>query len=49
MGLFVPEWLDRIRFGENGPTVSKVENWQWNSKWRQCLLWLSSVWKTFIL
>jgi len=28
MGLFAPEWFDRVKFGENGPTVSKVENWR---------------------
>ena len=27
MGLFVSEWLDRVKFGENGPAISKVENW----------------------
>jgi len=26
MGLFAPEWFDRDKFGENGPTGSKVEN-----------------------
>ena len=32
VGLFAPECVHRVKFGENGPTVSKVENCRRKSK-----------------
>jgi hypothetical protein len=49
MGLFVPERLDRVKFGEYGPVGSKVEHSCEIASDDNACYGLSGVWKTFTL